>query len=100
MCTEDRIKNSPAIPYLMLPVEPARFSKSLDLACWRLPERHMPVMESVRKNVHALILTMDLPFKMCLAAAERQRYSQLLAAERILMLMPVHKDLPEEEKER
>jgi len=100
MITEDKLKNSPAIPFLLVPPEPARFSESLDLACRKLPERHRPVMESFRKNCHALTLTMYLPFKMCLAAAERERYSKVLAAERIRMLMPVHEGLPEEEKER
>lgn len=97
---EDRIRNSPAVPYFYLPVEPDRFSESLDLTCRRLPERYRPVMESFRKNVHALLLATYLPFKMSLVAVERQRYSHILAAERIRMLKPIHKDLPEEEKER
>jgi hypothetical protein len=109
----ERLKNSPAVPYFMLPTEPGKFSEALDLVCLRLPERHRPAMESYRKNVNALLSTMYLPFRMCIVAAERQRYSLILAAERIRMI-PItdvseeslseeerrKRALPQEERER
>jgi len=99
----ERLKNSPAVAYFVLPTEPGRFSQSLDLTCLRLPERHRPAMESYRKNVNALLSTMYLPFRMCIVAAERQRYSLILAAESIRMLPisdVVHDSMPEWEKEK